>query len=801
MIGCLVEVPFGSQVVQGVVIDLRNSPEVPDTKEILELVDTLPVLTIGQIKLAQTISETFHCTFSQAIDLLIPPGLSQQADILASLPERQVEIQLSAIEYKIIEILKKKHQVTGRQLSAALPRQDWKKPLRKLRDIGAVTYHSILPRPTIRPQMVKTVQLSAEFSDIEEYKRICKSKRITSASDRRIRVLEFLLDEAEPIPVQWVYAQTACNMSDLQNLAGDELVFLGETEWIRDPVAKIAVLAEKTFTLNRDQEQSLSVIESSIEEAFIGCKTKPILLHGVTGSGKTEIYLRAAERVVARGKKVLVLVPEIAVTPQTVRRFINRFPGKVGLYHSKLSTGERYDTWRRARAGKIDIIVGARSALFLPLQDVGLIILDECHDDSFCQSDYGMYYDARILAPKYADLLEAVCIFGSATPDVSQFYEADTDGWSILTLPTRIKSAYSLEKDGSAKVNTPEKGALPDVHIVDMREELKAGNRSILSLDLQNALIRTIEAGQQAILYLNRRGKATYIFCRSCGGVIKCPRCDLPLTSHGEKNDLTCHQCGYKRKTPLSCPECNSSAIRQLGVGTETIEAAVRKLIPEANILRWDADTTRFKDAHEIILTHFSNHQADVLIGTQMLSKGLDFPLVTLVGVILAETGLSLPDYRANERTFQLLTQVSGRAGRSELGGKVIFQTYQPDHYVVEHASRHDYIGFYTRELDYRRRLGYPPFYQLVRLEITNQSSDKASNLANRTAGKLSDWIEETGKRAIEVVGPVPCFFGRINNIFRWQIILRGPNLSNFIQEHISELAGIRIEVNPPNLL
>jgi primosomal protein N' (replication factor Y) len=530
--------------------------------------------------------------------------------------------------------------------------------------------------------------------------------------------------------------------------------------------------------------------------------TKPILLFGVTGSGKTEIYLRAAEKVVAQGKKVIILVPEISLTPQTVRRFINRFPGKVGLYHSRLTPGERYDTWRRARAGKIDVIVGPRSALFTPFTDIGLIIIDECHDDSYCQGDYGVYYDSRVLAEQYSYTLKALSIFGSATPDVSQLYNARESGWKILKLPERIKVTSPGIVGSAIPVNKiPNMGELPDVQIVDMREELKNRNLSILSSDLQKCLVNTVKAGNQAILYLNRRGKATYVFCRNCGFVLVCPRCDLTLTLHGDKNELICHQCGYKRGLPRICPKCSSTTIRQLGVGTETVEAAVRKLLPDANILRWDAETSRFKDAHEIILSHFMNHRADILIGTQMISKGLDFPMVTLVGVILAETGLSLPDYRATERTFQLLTQVAGRAGRSDLGGKVIFQTYQPEHYTIDLASRYDYEKFYTQELEYRRRLGYPPYFQLIKLEISNQSADIAEATATRIYHLLANWMEASGRQANEIVGPVPCYFGKVNNIYRWQIILRGPNPGDLIKEHNSELTGIRIEVNPPNLL
>ncbi len=373
-----------------------------------------------------------------------------------------------------------------------------------------------------------------------------------------------------------------------------------------------------------------------------------------------------------------------------------------------------------------------------------------------------------------------------------------------MNLPTRIQVNSQLARqlfDYPIAPASPAMGDLPGVQIVDMREELKNGNRSILSRELQQSLRDTLNSGQQAILYLNRRGKATYIFCRTCGHVIKCPRCDLPLTSHGEKNVLICHQCGYQREQPKRCPQCDSTAIRQLGTGTETVEAAVRQLLPDANILRWDAETSRFKDAHEIILSHFINHRADILIGTQMISKGLDFPLVTLVGVILAETGLSMPDYRANERTFQLLTQVAGRAGRSDLGGSVIFQTFQPENYVIQYAARHDYLGFYSQELGNRRRLGYPPFYQIVRLEITNLSSDFAHRTALRLQQKIVGWVEASGLTSTEVIGPVPCYFGKLNNQFRWQIVLRGTKPAGILKEHMEELAGVHIEIDPPNLL
>ena len=796
--GCLLEVPFGKQKVQGVVIQLHNTPEVEDMRDVSVLLDPLPVVTPAQIKLAQSLAKTFLCTISQALDLMVPSGLSQRVDQLVSFIGEPGDSLPGQFENRLLSLIREKKSIRGRQLDAAFPRMDWKKPLVKLKQLGWVESTSFLPAPTVQPKMVRTVALAASKTDLEAYTQSTSGKKLTTAAVRRQRVLDFLVMEPGPIPVQWVYAQAACVMADLQHLAGEDLVQLGETEWMRDPVEKITPEVEKTLILTQEQEEALQAIRSGFNQWRNGEAPAPILMQGVTGSGKTEVYLQAAEEVVSQGRQVIILVPEISLTPQTVRRFINHFPGRVGLQHSGLSQGERYDTWRRARASKLDLVVGPRSALFMPFRDVGLIVVDECHDDSYCQGDFGPYYDTRVLAKQYAVISRATCILGSATPDVAQRFNAQREGWKVLSLPYRVQPAVGLQ---AAKPARPAPGSLPGVRVVDMRAELRNGNRSILSLELQQALMDTVREKHQAILYLNRRGRATYVFCRSCGHTLTCPRCDLPLASHGEQQNLICHQCGYTRGLPQKCPHCNSTAIRQLGVGTETVEAEVRRLLPEANILRWDAETARFKGSHEIILAHFANHRADILVGTQMISKGLDLPLVTLVGVVLAETGLALPDYRAGERTFQHLTQVAGRAGRSDLGGRVIFQTFQPENFIIGQAASHDYTGFYNLELENRRKLGYPPFVQLVRLEFTDISTARAESTAEKTRMRITAWLEASGRTATDVIGPVPCFYGKVNNQYRWQIILRGPDPVSLLNEHIHELTAMRMEVDPPNLL
>ncbi|MBE0697215.1 MAG: primosomal protein N', partial [Anaerolineaceae bacterium] len=459
------------------------------------------------------------------------------------------------------------------------------------------------------------------------------------------------------------------------------------------------------------------------------------------------------------------------------------------------------------------VIVGPRSALFTPLPALGLIVLDECHDPAYHQEDTPPNYDAVESAIAYARLAGCMIVLGSATPDISLYYRALKERWSLLQLPVRIlahKKAVEAQiaqlgnsLPETVKVSTEEVSAaalnLPPVKIVDMRQELKAGNRTIFSRELQESIKHVLNNRQQAILFLNRRGTATYVFCRQCGYSLKCPRCDLPLTLHSGEDNLVCHTCNYRRQLPKKCPQCSSPHIRQFGTGTEKVEHDIQELFPGVHTLRWDAETTRQKGAHDFLLQAFMNHQADILIGTQMLAKGLDLPLVTLVGVVLADVGLQLPDYNAGERTFQLLTQVAGRAGRSLLGGKVILQTFQPDHYAIRAASQHDYSGFYRQELEYRKKLHYPPFTRLVRLEYRHADAAQVEAGARAMGLQLARWINEDDHRGTEMIGPVPCFFGKQNNLYRWQIVLRGPGPVNVLRGR--SLGDWRVEVDPVSLL
>ncbi|MFZ6027036.1 MAG: replication restart helicase PriA [Chloroflexota bacterium] len=795
MSGHLVEVPFGRQNVQGVILQKVDVPDVPETRPVTGLFDPQPVLTAAQIALARQLAEETLSPLAAMVDLMIPPGLRQQADTRYSLhPERAaLNPPTGQTEKMLVAILQERGPLRGRQLDAALPHRDWRGIARKLVQRGVLGSQAVLPPPTVRARLVRTVQLACPPAEAEA---ALPALGRGAALARRQAVLRYLLHQHEPVNVAWVYAESGGKPEDLRYLAERNLAVLSEREELRDPLAGKDYAPSQPLALTDAQQTACDEICAALHA---GQAQAPFLLHGVTGSGKTEIYLHAIAETLRMGKQAIFLVPEIALTPQTTRRVVGRFPGQVGIVHSQLSPGERYDTWRRARQGQISVIVGPRSALFTPFDRLGLIVLDEFHDHSFYQAE-PPFYHARRAAEVYARLAGAVCVFGSATPDVASRNRKD---YRYIHLPERI---FSSSKSGEA-----ESKQLPPIRVVDMRHELKAGNTSMFSRPLQAALQEVLAKEQQAILFLNRRGTATFVFCRECGASLKCPRCDLPLTLHvgsseasGKRrangsNALLCHYCNYERQVPQKCPHCGSAKIRQYGAGTEKVEAEVQAMFPQARTLRWDYETTRQKGAHEAILGHFANQRANVLIGTQMIAKGLDLPRVTLVGIVLADVGLNLPDPFAAERNFQVLTQVAGRAGRSALGGRVILQTFLPEHYVIQAAAGHDYEGFYQQELAYRRKLVYPPFARLARLEIRGQTAEEAETAAGKFLTRLQENVPASRRTAMEIIGPAPCFFSRTGGVYRWQILLRCADPVSLLRG--ANLSGCRVEIDPPSLL
>jgi len=806
--GALVIVPFGKQRVQGVVLRFVETPEVADTRPVEELVDEKPALTPVQMALADWLAEETLSSLGACINLMLPPGLSQHTDTLVHLiNEDDIEMRdLAPLEKQLVNLLKERGDLRGRQIDAAIRHVQWRNSLRKLARRGIVQTKAILPESRVKAKTVRKYALSIPPESILNLED--PLSKVAHVHERRLRVLSMLSKPSGWATAGEIYAQTGANYGDLKTLEKSSLIEVKEVQVWRDPLEDMSFIPTEPFELTRDQSRVWDSIAQGLADAQSGEGARPYLLHGVTGSGKTEIYFRAVDETLKAGKQAIVLVPEISLTPQAVRRFLSRFPGQVGVIHSQLSEGERYDTWRRVRNGELPVIIGPRSALFMPQENLGLIVVDECHHESYDQQEGNPYYRGVRTAVACARLSGAVILMGSATPRVTQYFRGVSGEWQYLELPKRILAhreaiARQASRLGITMPVKPGEGktadlGLPKVSIVDMRQELKSGNRSIFSREMETAIVDVLDKEQQAILFLNRRGSATYIFCRDCGYVVKCPRDDKPLTYHRSQSGLVCHTCGYHRLVPATCPKCGGKHIRQLGTGTEKVEQLVHERFPEARTLRWDAETTRKKGAHDKILTQFSHHEADILIGTQMLAKGLDLPLVTLVGVILAEVGLNLPDYRATERTFQVLTQVAGRAGRSPLGGQVVMQTYDPENYAITTAAQHDFKGFFEKELSYRRDLHYPPFSQMIRLEYRHHDPTKAEKAARMLGSLLAEWIQ-TERPRTEMMGPTPCFFTKLSGQYRWQIVLRGPDPSSLLRSR--QFPDWIIEVDPSSLL
>jgi primosomal protein N' (replication factor Y) len=501
-----------------------------------------------------------------------------------------------------------------------------------------------------------------------------------------------------------------------------------------------------------------------------------VLLHGVTGSGKTEVYLVAIAAALAAGRQAIVMVPEIALTPQTIRRFAARFPGRIAVLHSALTESERGQQWRRIRDGELDVVVGSRSAVFAPLPRLGVIVVDE-EDAAAYKQDRIPRYHAVDTALERGRLQDVPVVLGSATPRVETYYLAHTGGFELVALDERISGR-----------------PLPPIEVVDLREELRAGNRSPLSLELDRALSACHEGGGQSILFLNRRGTATVVVCRNCGEAVSCDSCSVSLVYHAHRRRCDCHYCGASRPLPDTCPSCGSTAIRQLGMGTERLEAEVHERFPNLRLLRMDRDTTVTRDAYFTIYDRFANHEADCLIGTQMVAKGWDLGNVRLVGIVNADVSLHFPDYRSGESTFSLLTQVAGRAGRGDEPARVILQTYSPQHYAVRHATTHDYLSFAREEIRVRRALHFPPYTRMVVCTITHREDARAEIEARRALAEVSGKLP--AESGLDVLGPTPAFLHRLRGEYRWQITVRGEAIERAFP-HLPRGRGWSIDVDP----
>jgi primosomal protein N' (replication factor Y) len=732
--GDILSVPFGATQVGAIAIRLLTEPnlDIP-LEKIREVEDVVSegFFPPGYWTLLNRVAAYYYTPLILVIRVALPPGLlgrSQRRLRLTSLGKKNLAIYISPIAQQVITLLEKtptadySYHYIQQKVKAAY------RGIRELIRLGLAENYLEPPQLT-KPKLQKAVTLLDNNHD--------------DLTARQKEIVEVLRRQGGEIWQSELLQLCSTSTSTLKALVDKGYIVIEDREILRREQGP-TVAADWAKSLTPAQNNALETINSLTGFA-------QVLLHGVTGSGKTEVYLQAIAPLLAQGKSALVLVPEIGLTPQLTDRFRARFGHKVHVYHSALSDGERYDTWRQMLTGEPQIIIGTRSAIFAPLPNLGLIILDEEHDSSFKQDSPIPTYHARTIAQWRAELEHCPLILGSATPSLESWVSGNQ---LYLSLPERINSR-----------------PLPPVEIVDMRQELKEGNRSIFSRKLQNALQQLAERQQQGILFIHRRGHSTFVSCRSCGYVLECPHCDVSLAYHhveeGAPELLRCHYCNYGRLHPPHCPECSSPYLKFFGSGTQRVAQELTKQFPNLKIIRFDSDTTTTKGSHRKLLTQFANGEAHLLVGTQMLTKGLDLPQVTLVGVVAADGLLHLSDYRANERTFQTLTQVAGRAGRGDDPGRVIVQTYTPEHPIIEAVQKHDYQSFADAELAQRQTLNYPPYGRLILLRLSSLDPIQVQNTAQIIATFLNN------KEGFEILGPAPASILRVANRYRWQILLK----------------------------
>jgi primosomal protein N' (replication factor Y) len=790
--GSRIVVPLGKKLVTGYIVALLEnlragtSLQESDVKEAKEILDAVPPVTPELLQLTRWVAEYYLAPWGEVIKAALPPGISPTLDPFISITEigraeleKSVADDLATIKQRLLKVVSHSEEISLAALSAEF---GGAQAARLARELERERLVEIMQRPgkefvkakfRRRVRLLKTIGLPGD----EEGRKF---------TDAQLRVIGALKD-LDSLPLPELLAQANVSFSSVRTLQKRNMVEVFEERLRRDPLGNATLEPHQDYELTRDQDRVLAELDQPLRARAYA----PFLLHGVTGSGKTEIYIRAMRVALGLGRSALMLVPEIALTPVFSRRLRTHFGDQVAIFHSSLSRGERFDEWTRVRNGEARIVIGTRSAIFAPVKDLGLVIVDEEHESTYRQQD-SPHYNGRDTAIVRAQKESAVVILGSATPSLESFHNASTGKYRYLQLPNRLG-------------NRPMAAA----EIIDMREVFARHQKPrIFSDELLRAIAETQQKKEQSIILLNRRGYSSFVLCRSCGESVQCPNCDVTLTYHRSERAIICHYCNHREAAPLKCPSCEGKYIYYVGEGTQQIEEQLKKLFPELRIARIDRDTSSRRGSFENSLLDFANGKIDMLVGTQILAKGHDFPNVTLVGVVSVDAGMALPDFRAAERTFQLLTQVAGRAGRGHRAGKVLIQTYHPYHYALRHASAQDYDGFYQEEIRHRQNHLYPPFVALASLLVHGIDIVRVRSDAVELRKELD---RANTERAARILGPAPAPLARLKGEFRVQLLVKCRNRRELrriidaalkgLSERKINLRSINVEIDPVSIM
>ncbi len=757
-IGARVIVPLGTRKATGFVVDVKEKCELKKLKSIIEIVDEEEVLTADLMELSKWMAEYYYADWGDTLRAFFPKEtkINYQKEVTLEIDSLDKALSLIKVKtegkMKVLQEIFLNRKVDFNAIKRKTGIKNINNILKEFSELGIASVVTNIGG--VKKKYEKTINLTPEFQSRKKLEEIIQELS-EKQSEHVLRIASISAYGKKPVKFLNAIKEKKISAAVCATLIKKGIFCFGQEEIIRSNVEKFPV-SDKKIVLNPHQRTAVDEVTSAIENG----EYKPFFLYGITGSGKTQVYIEAIKHALSKGKSAIVLVPEISLTPQLVQRFRNHFDDIVTVIHSRMSTGERFDSWRLIVEGKYKIVIGARSAIFAPLKNLGIIVVDEEHEPSYKQFDMDPRYNGRDVAVMRAIFAKAAVVLGSATPSIESFYNAETGKFKLLELPERA-----------------DKAQLPEIEIISLKKASSKIVSDSISEELKLKIDEKLKLNQKVILLQNHRGFSTVARCVNCGYVETCENCNVTLTYHRTKHHLRCHYCGYVKPITDICPKCNQLEKEYSGVGTQKVEEELRIIFPGKKIIRMDMDTTSKKGAHAKLLKDFGEGKADILLGTQMVAKGLDFADVTLVGVILADTGMHFPDFRANERTFQLLTQVAGRAGRSNLLGEVIIQTYQPNHKTFEFVKTQNFVDYYKHEISERIKLLYPPFGRLILIEFKGADETKVSDASKKFAELLNEKyiykLRSVGKEFCKILGPSPAIISKVNNQFRYQIIIK----------------------------